>query len=76
MDHPGIEGGLTRREFPGQPIGIGIEVEAMDEFLTRIEAHGGKVLVGKTALPNMVWFGVCQDSEGNTFVIYERGRSE
>jgi len=39
--------GLTRREFPGQPIGIGIG---------RVEEHGGKILFPKTALPKMAWF--------------------
>jgi len=71
-DGPGIDGGLTRREFPGQPIGIGIEVRAVDEFIGRIETNGGKILVGKTTLPNVGCFAVCQDSEDNTFVIYER----
>lgn len=69
---PGIGGGLTRREYPGQPIGIGIEVPDVDEFLSRVEKHGGKILVPKTALPTVAGFAVCQDSEGNTFVIYQR----
>lgn len=72
-DHgPGIDGGLTRREFPGQPIGVGIEVDAVDDFISRVERHGGKILVPKTALPKMAWFAVCQDSESNAFVIYQR----
>ena len=69
---PGIDGGLKKREFPGQPIGIGIEVDSVEEFIGRIEKHGGKISVGKTALPKACWFAVCQDSESNTFVIYER----
>ena len=73
---PGIGGGLTRREFPGQPIGIGIQVRAVDEFIKRVETHGGKIVVGRTALPKVGVFAVCQDSEGNTFVIFERGLVE
>jgi uncharacterized protein len=30
-DEVGINGGLTRREFPGQPIGLGIQVPSIDE---------------------------------------------
>lgn len=68
----GIDGGLTRREYPGQPIGVGIEVDAVDGFIAKIAEHGGKIVLGRTALPNVCWFAVCQDPEENTFIIYER----
>ena len=71
-DESGINGGLTRREYPGQPIGIGVEVTGIDEMLARIGESGGKILVGKNALPNAgLWLAVCQDSEGNTFAMFE-----
>jgi uncharacterized protein len=70
-DGPGIGGGLTRREYSGQPIGIGIEVRAVDEYISTVEQHGGKILLPKTVLPNIASFAVCQDSEGNTFFIHE-----
>jgi hypothetical protein len=65
----GIDGSLSRREFPGQPIGIGIQVPSVDDFTDRVERQGGKVLVRKGAIPGVAWFSVCQDSEGNTFVL-------
>jgi predicted enzyme related to lactoylglutathione lyase len=65
----GINGGLTRREYPGQPIGVGIEVPAVDPCLDAVEKCGGKVVVKKVALPGVAWFAVCQDSEGNTFAV-------
>jgi predicted enzyme related to lactoylglutathione lyase len=71
---PGIDGGLTRKEFAGQPIGVGIEVQGLDDFIQRVQDHGGKIVVGKMALPNVGFFSVCQDSEGNTFVMYERAK--
>ena len=58
----------SRRELPGQPIGIGIQVPSIDDFTARVEQNDGKVLVRKGAIPT-VWFSVCQDSEGNTFVL-------
>ena len=71
-DESGINGGLTRREYPGQPIGIGVEVTGMDEILARIEQCGGKVVVGKNALPNArLWLALCKVSEGNTFAMFE-----
>jgi predicted enzyme related to lactoylglutathione lyase len=67
----GINGGLTRREYPGQPISIGIEVLAVEACTALVEKSGGKTLVNKVALPGVAWFAVCQDSEGNTFAIYQ-----
>ncbi len=67
----GIDGGLTRREFPGQPISIGIEVPAVEACTDLVGKHGGKIVVSKVALPGVAWFAVCQDSEGNTFAIYQ-----
>jgi uncharacterized protein len=68
-DAGGINGGLTRREYPGQPISVGIEVPAVDPYLDLVEKSGGKVIVQKVPLPGVAWFAVCQDSEGNTFAI-------
>src|SRR5690348_13705242 len=67
----GIDGGLTRREYPGQPISVGIEVPGVEECTHMVENSGGKVVVGKVALPGVCWFAVCQDSEGNTFAIFQ-----
>jgi len=67
----GINGGLTRREYPGQPISIGIEVPAVDTCTDLVEKSGGKTIVSKVALPGAAWFALCQDSEGNTFAIFQ-----
>jgi len=68
---PGINGGLTRREYPGQPISVGIEVPAVDACTSLVEKNGGKTVVSKVALPGVAWFAVCQDSEGNSFAIFQ-----
>jgi len=67
----GIDGGLTRRETPGQPISIGIEVPAVAACTDLVEKCGGKTLVSRVAIPGVAWFAVCQDSEGNTFAIFQ-----
>ena len=67
----GIDGGRTRREYPGQPISIGIEVPAVDACTDLVEKCGGKTLVRRVGLPGVAWFAVCQDSEGNTFAIFQ-----
>jgi len=67
----GINGGLTRREYPGQPISVGLEVPSVDSCTALVVKHGGKTLVAKVALPGLAWYAVCQDSEGNTFAIFQ-----
>ena len=67
----GIDGGLTRREYPGQPISVGIEVPAVDACTALVERCGGKTVVGKVALPGVAWFALCQDSEGNSFAVFQ-----
>jgi predicted enzyme related to lactoylglutathione lyase len=66
-----VAGGMTAREYDGQPIGIGIEVENLDGYLERIERGGGKVIVPKGLIPGRAWFALCQDTEENNFVVYE-----
>jgi predicted enzyme related to lactoylglutathione lyase len=67
----GVNGGLTRREYPGQPISLGIEVPTVDGCTDLVEKSGGKTVVPKVAIPGVAWFAVCQDSEGNTFSIFQ-----
>jgi len=43
----GINGGLTRREYPGQPISVGIEVPAVDSCTGLVEKCGGKNASGQ-----------------------------
>jgi predicted enzyme related to lactoylglutathione lyase len=68
---PGINGGLTRREYPGQPISVAIEVPAVDACTDLVNQCGGTTVVSKVGLPGVAWFAVCQDSEGNTFAIFQ-----
>ena len=36
------------------------------------EKLGGKICVAKTAVPQMGYFAICEDTENNTFAIWER----
>src|SRR5436305_1233525 len=40
----GVSGGLTRREYPGQPISLGIEVPTVDMCTDLVEKSGGKTV--------------------------------
>ncbi len=75
---PGINGGLLKR--PGAaPTGteavIGyactIQVENIDETISKIEAAGGTLALAKQAIPGMAWQAYYKDSEGNVFGIHQ-----
>ena len=77
-DHQGnkaVDGGMTPRQHPQQPITAYIDVPSVDEYAAKVEQLGGKVVVSKTAVPGFGHFAVCLDTEGNTFAIWEMDES-
>src|SRR5919206_1239528 len=72
---PGVNGGLMRRMYPNQPPVNYINVENVDEFVSRAEGLGAKVLMGKTPVPGMGWFAQLTDTEGNLFAVWETDMS-
>jgi predicted enzyme related to lactoylglutathione lyase len=76
-DHNGKEalgGGMSKRQMPQQQITNFIDVRSVDEYLSKVERLGGKVVVPKTAVPGMGYYAVCLDTENNSFGIF--GSSE
>ena len=68
---PGINGGLAKR-MPGQTgMTNTIDVPSVDEFSTKIQSKGGKVIVPKMAIPGVGYFAQCLDTEGNIFGIIQ-----
>ncbi|HEY8470834.1 MAG TPA: VOC family protein [Longimicrobiales bacterium] len=70
-DQPGIDGGLMRRQAPGQGTVNTVDVPSVDEYIARIEQAGGKVVAPKMEIPGVGWLAYCQDTEGNVFGIME-----
>ena len=70
-DEKGINGGMAKKENPQQPITNYIDVSSMDEYLAKVEKLGGKVILPKTAVPNIGYTAVCLDTENNTFGLWE-----
>lgn len=64
-------GGLTGRKAGEQAILNYISVESVDKYSAKIQKLGGKICVPKTAVPNMGYFAVCQDTENNSFGIWQ-----
>lgn len=73
LQRPGVNGGL----FPRQPQQSGvtqvnyITVENIDEYIKKVEAQGGKILMPKQQVPTVGWIAVAEDPEGNHFGLLQ-----
>ena len=70
----GIDGGLILRQcampHEGSPINAyvcTVEVEQIDEVVSRIEALGGRIAVPRMPIPKVGWLAYAKDPEGNLF---------
>ncbi len=72
---PHFLGGLLKRQHPQHTITVYIAVPSVDQYATKIKGAGGQVIVGKTAVPGMGYFNICQDTEHNVFAIWEVNKS-
>ena len=66
-----LAGGMSKRQTPQQQITNFIDVKSVDEYSSKAERLGGKVVVPKTAVPGMGYYAVCLDTENNSFGIFE-----
>jgi predicted enzyme related to lactoylglutathione lyase len=51
---------------------------ATDDVVTtseKVAALGGKVVMAKSPVPSMGYFAICEDTEGNTFGLWESDES-
>jgi uncharacterized protein len=70
-----LGGGMMKRKMPQQPNINYIGVESVDEYASKVEKIGGKVVLSKMAVPGMRYFAVCLDTENNAFAIWESSES-
>lgn len=68
-------GGLMARQAEGEGIVNYIQVESVEEYVTKVEELGGQVLYPKSPVPGMGWFAQFLDTEGNCFAIWESDES-
>ena len=64
---PGIDGGLAKRQSPGQNVTNTIDVDSVDAYVDKVIAAGGKVVLPKQAIPGVGYLAYCADTEGNVF---------
>ena len=69
------DGGLMTRKHPEQPITNYVNVPSVEKAAAKVEKLGGKICMSKTAVPEMGYFVVCQDTENNMFALWEINRN-
>jgi len=65
------DGALKKRKDAEEPVINYVNVNSVTDFAAKIEKLGGKICMPKTAVPQMGYFAVCQDTEGNSFGIWQ-----
>ena len=60
-----------KRQHPQQAITNYISVASVEESAAKVTKLGGKICKARTAVPQMGWFVICQDTENNTFALWE-----
>jgi predicted enzyme related to lactoylglutathione lyase len=67
---------MSKRQMPQQQITNFIDVKSVDEYSSKGEKLGGKVVVPKTGVPGMGYYSVCVDTENNSFGIFESNEND
>jgi predicted enzyme related to lactoylglutathione lyase len=44
----------------------------VEKFSAKVQKLGGKICMPKTAVPRMGYFAICQDTENNSFGLWEK----
>ena len=68
------DGGMMPRKHPEQPVTNYVRVDSVDASAARVKKLGGSICMQKTAVPEMGYFVICQDTEGNTFALWEMNK--
>ena len=73
LQHPGVNGGLYTRtpEWSGVNQVNYISVENIDEYISKVTAAGGKILIAKQQIPSVGSIAVAADPEGNAFGLIQ-----
>jgi uncharacterized protein len=70
-----LGGGMMKRMHPEHQIINYIDVKSVDEYSSKVQKIGGKVVVPKKGVPGMGYLAICLDTENNTLGIWETDKS-
>jgi len=71
-DDASPDGGLMKRMHPTHTITAYINVPSVTRSMAKVVKLGGSICKEKTTVPGMGYFAICQDTENNTFALWER----
>src|SRR5579872_7105429 len=63
------DGGMMVRKHTHQPITNYVNVPSVTNAAKKVEKLGGIICKGKTPVPEMGYFAICRDTEGNEFAL-------
>jgi uncharacterized protein len=66
-----LGGGIMKRQMPEHRVTNYIGVKSVDEYSSKVEKLGCKVIAPKHAVPGMGYFVLCIDPENNAFALWE-----
>jgi predicted enzyme related to lactoylglutathione lyase len=73
----GINGGLMKRNMPGQPFANYVAVKSIEDFLGKVQTSGGSVIMPRQEIgPGMGSIAVFRDTEGNMMGLYQPSAQE
>jgi hypothetical protein len=79
---PGINGGLMRRQGPApadmQPVNAyvcTIEVDLLEDAVTKVASLGAVIVVPKMPIPGVGWLAYFKDTEGNIVGLHQQDPS-
>ena len=64
-------GGFVSRDESVPTMRSYVEVDSIDDVLTKVAEAGGSVVLAKTPISETSWFAVFSDTEGNQLGLYE-----
>ena len=70
-----VGGGMLKRQMPEHHITNYIGVDSVEEYSSKVEKLGCKIVAAKHPVPGMDYFAVCSDTENNVFAIWETNES-
>ena len=67
----GLAGGMGKRGAPDQKITNYIGVDSVDEYVEKVIANGGRIIMPKTTIPGFGYLATFLDTEGNVMGLWE-----
>jgi uncharacterized protein len=68
-------GALQSRQEAQTGVTVYFDTDDVEAGSEKVKSLGGTVVTPKSPVPGMGWFAICQDTEGNTFGIWESDES-